>query len=136
MNAGAQIVSSFVAELRKRGLTVTGSGLSQNVWKVTGMARSRRLDCLVYVKGRGEPPLRWGVTANVVDRLKGQSFPWSVILLHESKDTGYFLSSAEVLRCIRSVWPLGADGDYKPGAGSYLSGATSFSSVAACLALL
>lgn len=136
MSAGAQIVRNFVSELRKRGFTVAGTGMSQNVWKVTGTIGSHQVNCLLYVKGRSEAPYRWGITANVVARLKGQTLPWNTVLLYESKDTGYFLTSADVLHCIRSVWPLAADGDYKPAAGSYLSRATPFTSFSALLALL
>src|SRR2546425_764211 len=119
MPTGFQIVRGFVSELTKRGLTATSTGVSQNVWRATGTIGSRRLDSLLYVKGRAESPYRWGVTANVVARLRGQSVPWNTVLLYESKDMGYFLSSAYVLRCIKGVWPLGADGDYKPAVGSY-----------------
>ena len=136
MTPGARIVREFVSALRKRGLTVRTSGVSQNVWRVTGALDSRKLDCLLYAKGRGETPYRWGVTANVVTRLKGQAVPWSTVLLYESKDTGYFLTSADTLYCVRTVWPLGADGDYKPAAGSYLSKATPFTSFHGFLSLL
>src|SRR5437588_8846375 len=110
--------------------------MSHNVWKVTGALASRDVSCLLYVKGRDEAPYRWGVTANVVARLKGQTLSWNTVLLYESRDTGYFLTSGDVLYCIQKVWPLGADGDYKPATGTYLSRATPFSSFPALLALL
>jgi hypothetical protein len=94
------------------------------------------VNCLLYVKGRSGAPYRWGVTANVIARLRGQTLPWNIVLLYESKDTGYFLTSGDVLHCIQSVWPLGADGDYKVATGSYLSRAAPFSSFPALLALL
>ena len=87
-------------------------------------------------KGRGETPYRWGVTANVLERLNAQSLPWTTVLLYESKDNGYLLTSTDTLYCAQSIWPLGTDGDYKPGAGSYLSRATVFSSVNGFLGLL
>ncbi len=136
MSAGTQIVRNFVSELKRRGLTVSGTGVSRNVWKVTGALGSRQVNCLLYVKGRGEAPYRWGVTANVIARLSAQTLQWNTVLLYESKDTGYFLTSANVLHCIQSVGPLGADGDYKPAPGSYLNTATPFSSFPALLALL
>ncbi len=136
MTTGAQIVRNFLSALRASGLTVAPSGISQNVWRVTGSVDSRHLDCLLYVKGRAEAPYRWGVTANVIGRLKGQSRPWKTVLLYERKDTGYLLSSVDTLYCANSVWPLGADGDYKPAAGSYLSRAATFGSINAILALL
>ncbi len=136
MSAGSQIVRGLVSELIKGGLAVAGAGVSHNVWRVTGALASRHVNCLLYVKGRAEAPYRWGVTANVVARLQGQTLPWNTVLLYEKRDTGYFLTSGDVLHCIRSVWPLGADGDYKPATGSYLSRASHFSSFSALLALL
>ena len=117
MSTGAQIVADFVARLGNvPGLSVTRSGVSQNIWDVDGFAR-----CLLYVKGRGQAPYRWGVTANVVGRLKCQKRKWFTVLLYESKDTGYVLSSEDVLHYMKNVWPLASDGDYKPASGTYLS---------------
>jgi hypothetical protein len=65
--------------------------------------------------------LRWGVTKNVIDRLKNQNLPWYVILLFLSHESGYLLSMGDVNYYIKNVWPLGADGDYKLSEGNYLS---------------
>lgn len=117
MSTGAQIVADFAAALsRASGLTVTRGGASRNVWQVEGDAQ-----CLLYIKGRGEAPYNWGVTAKVVERLQGKKQQWFTVLLFESKDSGYLLSSADVLYYIKHVWPLAADGDYKPATGTYLS---------------
>jgi hypothetical protein len=73
------------------------------------------MSCLLYVKGSGTYPPRWGVTSNVVDRLRQRNKPGVVILLFESPNYGYVLSSADVEHYIRNdVWPLAKDGDYKP----------------------
>jgi hypothetical protein len=125
---GTQIVSDFVAELQRRGYVVTASRLSKNVYDVDGRI-------LLYIKGRAEAPYRWGVTANVIERLTHQKLPWGIVLLHDAKDTGYYLGSADAIFCTEHVWPLGADGDYKPAPGNYLTGATQFTSVAAFLAI-
>src|SRR5437016_1999694 len=101
MSTGQQIVRGFVSELTKHGLAVAAAGMSHNVWKVTGAVASRQVSCLLYVKGRAEAPYRWGVTANVVARLKGQTLSWNTVLLYESRDTGYFLTSGDVLYCIK-----------------------------------
>jgi hypothetical protein len=55
------------------------------------------------------------------------------VLLYESKDTGYLLSSADVLYYMRNVWPLGSDGDYKPASGKYLSRNAPFVSLTECV---
>lgn len=132
MNRGAQIVTDFVSALRKaQGLTVNRSAVSQNVFEVGGPVQ-----CLLYVKGRAEAPYRWGVTANVVEQLKQQKLRWFTVLLYESKDTGYLLSSADVLYYIKNVWPLAGDGDYKPATGTYLSRNAPFASISEFTGLL
>ena len=110
MATGSQIVTDFVSTLGKTpGVTVTHSDISQNVFEVDG-----RFSCLLYVKGRGEVPYTWGVTANVVERLKQQKQRWFTVLLYESRNTGYFLPSADVTHyMMEKVWPLALDGDYK-----------------------
>jgi hypothetical protein len=117
MTTGSQIVTDFISAFgRVPALSVVRSGVSQNVFEVTGSP-----ECLLYVKGRGEAPYRWGVTANVVERLKRQKQRWFTVLLYETKETGYLLSSADVLHYIKNVWPLAGDGDYKPASGTYLA---------------
>jgi hypothetical protein len=102
MSTGAQIVAEFVSALGEMpGFSIAHSGVSQNVWVLDGSVQ-----CLLYVKGRGESPYRWGVTANVVQRLKREKRQWFTILLYNSKDTGYLLSSADVLYYVKTVWPL------------------------------
>ena len=131
MTAGAQIVGDFVSDLRKYGLDVAPTGVSPNVWKVTGSVGSHEVNCLLYVKGRGQAPYKWGVTANVIDCLTGQTLPWDTVLIYESKHTGYFLTSDDV-----HYFTQGKDGDYKPAGGSYLDGATQFFSFSAFLELM
>lgn len=122
MSHGNTIVREFVERLCKTpGLSVKYSSISRNVVDVSG-----RLDCLAYVKGRGEAPYRWGVTANVISRLRRQPRRWFVVLLYELADTGYFLTPKQVSHNIVYVWPLGKDGDYKPSSGTYLATSTQF----------
>ncbi|MDX2253315.1 MAG: hypothetical protein NW202_13600 [Nitrospira sp.] len=116
MATGAQIVTEFVDALRELpGVIVTRSSLSRNVFEL-----SSPRTFLLYVKGRAESPYRWGVTANVISRLRAQKRDWFVVLLYESKETGYLLSASDVTHYMSGVWPLGGDGDYKPAPGSYL----------------
>ena len=122
---GTGLVKGFIQVLNKQtGVKLTRTPISQNVFEYTGHA-----NMLLYVKGRAEEPLRWGVTANVIQRLQSQAKPWFVILLFESHDQGYLLTQNEVEYCIRNIWALGRDGDYKPSSGSYLSRKQPFHSI-------
>jgi hypothetical protein len=116
-SGGTYLVNRFVQALNERGIKVVRTSISRNVFEFNGRSNS-----LLYIKGRSEQPLRWGVTANVIERLQSQTKPWAVILLFESYERGYFLSQQDVNYYIRDTWPLARDGDYKPSPGSYLSG--------------
>lgn len=132
MQAGARIVTDFVATVgASEHYKIARTSLSQNVFHISGNA-----DVLVYVKGRAEVPYRWGVTGNVITRLKQQEKKWFVILLYETQNTGYFLPASDVLDYMQSTWPLGADGDYKPATGGYLRNHQPFRSFEMFLVLL
>jgi hypothetical protein len=123
--SGYQLVSDFIRILN--GLPayqLSSTSISRRVFKLF-----RYKEILLYVKGRAASPYRWGVTKNVVDRLESQSLPWCVVLLFDSPETGYFLTSNDVNFYISSVWCLGSDGDYKPATGSYLSNNSPFHSL-------
>ncbi len=114
---GARLVNEFTKSLNTlKDIGISHTPISRNVFEFKGKS-----DCLLYVKGRAEHPYRWGVTANVIDRLRAQPKKWLVILLRESHEKGYLLNSKDVDHYIRTVWPLAGDGDYKPATGSYLS---------------
>ena len=113
---GSQIVSNFKREIENKfKLTVKFTSISKQVFEIDCDKK-----CLLYVKARSAQPIRWGVTANVINRLKGQKLPWAVLLLFLSHESGYLLTSDDVDYYIKNVWPLGADGDYKPSEGNYL----------------
>lgn len=122
---GTELVKDFIGASNKQASArVTRTSISQNVFEYTGQS-----NMLLYVKGRAEEPLRWGVTANVIQRLQSQAKPWCVILLFESPDQGYLLIQDDVEFCIRNIWALGRDGDYKSSSGSYLSRKQPFYSI-------
>jgi hypothetical protein len=122
---GNKIVADFADVVGKRpGLAMTRTSISRNVFELTGP-----INCLLYLKARAEYPLRWGVTSNVLDRLKQYNKPWVVVLLYVSYKTGYLLSSSDVEHYTKNIWALGADGDYKPSPGSYLANNKPFHSV-------
>jgi hypothetical protein len=123
MSDGNAVVRDFVHTIeRTPGLAVRASTLSRRVIDVTG-----EISCLLYVKGRGAAPYRWGVTANVINRLRRQSRKWFVVLLYESASTGYLLTPTQVEHNVAHVWPLAEDGDYKPSPGAYLKTSLPFS---------
>ena len=129
INNGIKIVSEFIQNITQiSNVTATRTPISKNVFKIAGSK-----NCLLYVKSRSAYPLRWGVTANVIKRLTEQDIPWFVVLLFISHKIGYLLSSNDVAYYCKSVWPLGADGDYKPAEGSYLSKNVPFSSILGCI---
>jgi len=113
---GAILVDEFVLALNERsGVRVARTSISQNVFEFRGKGK-----CLMYIKGRAEAPYRWGITANVVERLKRQAQPWAVVLLFDCHESGYLLPASDVTYYIQTIWPLAGDGDYKPATGSYL----------------
>lgn len=125
ISKGAQLVRDFIKALNaENDIKVNQAIISRNIFEFSGKG-----NCLLYVKGRAEHPYRWGVTANVIDRLKAQPKNWTVILLFDSHKQGYLLNSKDVEYYIQKVWPLGADGDYKPAAGSYLAGNSALYSI-------
>lgn len=125
INKGIQIVSDFVQSINHQAaFSAKRTSISRQVFKIEAP-----INCLIYVKSRSAEPFKWGVTANVINQLNNQDLPWYVILLFLSHETGYLLSSNDVEYYIRNVWPLAADGDYKPAKGSYLHRNDPFNSV-------
>jgi len=118
MVKGAEIVTKFINTLNLRnGLSISRTQISRNVFEY-----SNELKIFLYIKGIAQRPYKWGVTENVIQRLKDESKPWIVILLFESEETGYLLTSKDTLGYINNkIWPLAKDGDYKPASGSYLA---------------
>ena len=117
MAKGTEIVKKFFQALNARNkVRVLHTSISRNVFEYSGENK-----VYLYVKGRAEEPYRWGVTANVIKRLRSESKPWVVILLFDTHEKGYLLTSSDTDRYTKDVWPLGADGDYKPATGSYLA---------------
>lgn len=110
---GNKLLSDFVQAASKRpGITLMPTRFSRNVYEVIGL-----INCYLYIKARSEDPLRWGVTSNVIDRLRRQDKPWWVLLLYVSPNSGYLFSSNVVTHhADNKIWPLAHDGDYKPSA--------------------
>jgi len=122
MNA-SRIQSEFISLLRQAGenndfrcqFWYQGTRrMSRNIIELSGS-----INCLIYFHVRSKKPYRWGVTANRIDELKQSGMKWVLVLLYESPNTGYLITAGDVNRYL-SIWPLGSDGDYKLGPGSYL----------------
>ena len=60
MKTGSEIVADFVSRLEERGLKISKSSISQNVFLIYGS-----VNALLYIKGRAGIPYRRGVTKNV-----------------------------------------------------------------------
>lgn len=124
------IINDFIKAVSERqGLVIKRIRLTpknRSVYELSG-----KMNCLLSLHYISHPPYRWGVTANVVAKLQKQSKPWVVVLFFNSYETGYLLSSSDVINYIsKKVWPLANDGDYKPAApGSYLANNTPFNSL-------
>ena len=115
------IVKNFISALTEReGYFISRIRVTpknRSVYEITG-----KLNCILSLHYISHPPYRWGVTANVVDKLREQSKPWAVVLFFDSHEKGYLLTSTDVIYYTEKVWPLANDGDYKPAApGSYLA---------------
>jgi len=133
MRKGDTIVKELVKELSVfPDITVTPSSTSrmQKVFQLDG-----RVEGLIYIKGIGAYPHRWGITENTVRAIESQGKPWCVILLHDSKDTGYVISSKEYHGRAKELWPW-HQGDYKITDGKSLVNIPHFSSVEELLNLI
>lgn len=118
-----QISNEFFSLLRQdgeiRGFTCQfGYGSSRRLSRKI-IELSGSINCLLYFKVRSSEPYRRGVTANRINELNQSGKRWYLVLLYESAQSGYLLTSEEVSRYL-SIWALGRDGDYKVGPGSYL----------------
>ena len=127
MKKGLRIVKHFTIALNESNYnTINIRMISSNVFKT----KINENEVLLYVKGRSEKPFKWGVTRNIVKKLESQNLDWYIILLYSTNQSGYFLSSGEVIEKInRKIWPLANDGDYKPAEGNYLKNCKKFTNI-------
>ena len=83
------------------------------------------LNCLFYFKIRSEEPYRWGVTKSRIEELQASGKKWFIVLLFETPNNGYLLTSKDVERYIdEGLWPMGRDkknkNEYKISPGKAL----------------
>ena len=117
-----EIADTFIHRLGKAGVMhgfsckkwLSGKRVSSNILETSG-----NLNLSIYFKVRSEEPYRWGITKNRLKELEGEEKDYVVVLLFESPDRGYLLTSADVNR-YKPTWPLGGDGDYKVQPGKSL----------------
>ena len=122
-----QILSEFISLIRQTGET---RGFRCQSW-LGGTRRksgsivelSGSINCLIYIhvcsKKPFKKPYSWGVTKNRIEEFRQSGKGWIIVLLYETPETGYLLTSNDVNRYL-SIWPLVSDGDYKVNSGSYL----------------
>lgn len=85
-----------------------------------------KLNGFIYAKTITHPPYRWGITKNTVDKIKNKGKPWCVILLYESPNKGFVISSKDYNEKTQSKkWPY-KQGDYKISYGKSLIGIPEF----------
>jgi len=117
-----QLLDDFKKQLHEfcnaRDITIDTWNKAQPISRNIIMIKTHPVPILLYVKVRNERPGFWGLTANQIAKLIDSGIIWYVILLLESLDTGYILSSVEVERHINNAdWILSRDGDYKLNEG-------------------
>ena len=131
---GNQLVRELKKELSKsQDFSVTQSIISKRgkVFQLHG-----KVNAFIYVHAIASRRHYWGITKNTVDKIQTQRNPWCVILLYESKNTGYVISSAEYHKRIKEgLWPY-TQGDHKISEGKSLSGIPNFSTVDELVGLL
>lgn len=107
MDSG-EILRSFKNDLVRILDCEIKQSLSRQVFELTGS-----YNCLLYLKTRKHKRANWGITENVINRLKNQSKPWLVILLSSDQNNGYVLNENDIDYYISKFWDLNDDGDYK-----------------------
>ena len=130
---GSELVRNLVKLLSDLpGLNVVSSGLSRmgRVYQLDGYVNG-----LIYIKAIAHPPHHWGITENTVHKIKHQRKPWCVILLYDSSNTGYVISSVEYDKRSDGLWP-DAQGDYKISSGKSLVGIPKFRRIDELLTIL
>ena len=94
-----------------------GSGsVSDNIIDINGS-----LNFLLYFRIRSEKPYTWEATKNRIQELRHSGRKWFFVLLFETANTGYFLTSDDVDNYIyKNIWPLKNNGAYGVQTGKYL----------------
>lgn len=92
---------------------------TRNIIKLSGY-----LDCLLYFKIRSEKPYHWGITKSRIEELEASGKKWFIVLLFETPEKGYFLTSQDVEHYIKeNLWPMGSGknkNEYKISTGRTL----------------
>ena len=131
---GDQLIKELVNKLSAlSGISIKPSTISKmgKVYLLGG-----RLNGHVYLKAIARYPHRWGITKNTIDKIEAANRPWCILLLHDSEDTGYVISSPEYReRVAMKLWPF-HQGDYKITEGKSLRGIPHFSFIDQLLVLL
>ena len=116
-----------------QGIEVVTSNISRKkrVFQLKG-----KLNGFIYVKTITHHPYRWGITKITVDNIKNKGKPWCVILLYESPNKGYVISSKDYNERTQSnLWP-DAQGDYKISSGKSLVRIPKFTTVEKLFSIL
>lgn len=125
------------------GLKESLSGLQSTEVEYSNISKMKRvfqlkgkLNGFIYVKTITTSNHYWGITKNTVDNIKTKGKPWCVILLYESPNKGYVISSKDYdERTQSNLWPH-AQGDYKISSGKSLVGIPKFTTVEKLFSIL
>ena len=83
---------------------------SKRRWTKNIIELNGSLNCLLYFKIRSGKPFRWAATKSRIEELQASGEKWFIVLLFETPNNGYLLTSKDVERYIdEGLWPLGRD---------------------------
>ena len=103
-----ELIENFIRDASKDlECKIVKSNISRQVFETSG-----NINYLFYIKTRTTNS-NWGVTKNVIDKLKKEKGTWFVLLLSTSPFQNYILASDSVEFYIKNRWNLNQDGDYK-----------------------
>jgi hypothetical protein len=101
---GKHLVLDFIKRLSKVSqFSIDKASIpgAKNIYKVLQNEAS-----LLYLRSIAKKPYQWGVTNNIIERLDRQPLHWAVILLFNTPETGYLLSSHCVFVNVKKeAWP-------------------------------
>jgi len=83
---------------------------SKGRWTKNIIELNGSLNCLLYFKIRSGKPYRWAATKSRIEELQASGKKWFIVLLFETHNNGYLLTSKDVERYIdEGLWPMGRD---------------------------
>jgi len=105
----------------------------KNIFNLT-QRENRALICTISTHvSTGEKPL-WGIMKNTIDEFQQEKMNWGIVLLHKTSESGYLLSSTDVINNLR-YWPLSSKAQYLVTLNNLIN-CKKFYSINVCIDLL